>query len=268
MRKSKMSLQKGILIILIFIPFLFSGCGALHTAIKKSELDVQTRMSNSVFLEPVSLDKQVVYVRVRNTTDKEIDIQQDLKDAFAKNGFKITNNPDEAQFLIQANLLQIGKGDATTASRALQSGFGGAVLGAGVGAVAGNSAGAAAGGIIGGLVGAITDAMVDDVYFTMITDVEIRQRAQEGEIIETSTSSNVGSDSNANSQSGHNSTGISSNTNATNIVSVKQNIKTTNSQWKIYRTRVVSTANQVNLEFEEAEPELKKGLTRSLSGLL
>ena len=36
---------------------------------------------------------------------------------------------------------------------------------------------------------------------------------------------------------------------------------------KKYRTRVMSTANQVNLEYEDAAPELNAGLTRVLAGL-
>ena len=47
-----------------------------------------------------------------------------------------------------------------------------------------------------------------------------------------------------------------------------KNVNTANAQWKIYRTRVVSTANQVNLDFEEAQTEISKGLAKSLSGLL
>jgi hypothetical protein len=37
--------------------------------------------------------------------------------------------------------------------------------------------------------------------------------------------------------------------------------------WKRYRTRVMSIANQVNLEFEEAAPDLVAGLTRSIAGI-
>ena len=36
---------------------------------------------------------------------------------------------------------------------------------------------------------------------------------------------------------------------------------------KRYRTRVMSTANKVNLQYEEAAPELNAGLTRVLAGL-
>jgi len=52
------------------------------------------------------------------------------------------------------------------------------------------------------------------------------------------------------------------------VSTISQNVNTNSVQWKIYRTRVVSTANQVNLEFEDAKNELQKGLAKSLSGLL
>jgi len=37
--------------------------------------------------------------------------------------------------------------------------------------------------------------------------------------------------------------------------------------WKRYQTRIVSTANKVNLEFAEAQPELVAGIVRSISGI-
>ena len=42
---------------------------------------------------------------------------------------------------------------------------------------------------------------------------------------------------------------------------------TETSDWKRYRTRVMSKANKVNLEFEEAAPDLVAGLTRSIAGI-
>ncbi len=38
--------------------------------------------------------------------------------------------------------------------------------------------------------------------------------------------------------------------------------------WKRYQTRVVSVATKTNLKFSEAEPELKNGLVKTISGLL
>jgi hypothetical protein len=37
--------------------------------------------------------------------------------------------------------------------------------------------------------------------------------------------------------------------------------------WKRYRTRIGTMANQVNLKFEEALPEIQKGLCKSIGGL-
>jgi hypothetical protein len=39
------------------------------------------------------------------------------------------------------------------------------------------------------------------------------------------------------------------------------------SSYKTYQTRIGSSANKVNLAFEEALPELKKGLITSIAGL-
>ena len=40
------------------------------------------------------------------------------------------------------------------------------------------------------------------------------------------------------------------------------------SNWKRYRTRVASTATQVNLQFDDAKPTLEQGLVKSLAGIL
>ena len=236
------------LILPIFAIFTFTGCGAVTTAIEKRNLSVQTKMSDSIFLEPVSPEKNVVYVRVRNTTDKDIDIESEIKNAFIANGFKVTKDPAKAYFMVQANLLQVGKSDASSARSAMESTFGGALLGAGIAGVSGsNYGGMAAAGLVGSLVGSVANAMVKDVYYVMMTDVEIRQRASKDEVISQNADASA-------------KQGMSA--------SVNQQIVNKNAQWKIYRTRVVSSANKVNLEFEEAKPVLIKGLTKSLSGLL
>ncbi len=232
----------------LLIGLFISGCGAASTAIEKRNLEVQTKMSDTVFLEPVSPDKRIVYLRVRNTTDKDIQVEQAIKNSIESNGFRVTNNPDEAYFMIQANVLQIGKTDATDKDSALKSGFGGGLLGAGISLATGGSGNnIGIGAAIGAIVGVVADTMVKDIYYSMVTDIEIRQRP--------TTDENIYQSEKNYSEQGTTST-------------IRQNVSTNNAQWKIYRTRVVSTANQVNLEFEEAQSELTKGLARSLSGLL
>ena len=232
----------------LFVGLVFSGCGAATTAVEKRNLEVQTKMSDSVFLEPVSPEKQVVYIRIRNTTDKDIDVEETVKASIASKGFKVTSNPEEAYFMIQANVLQIGKTDQTGSDSALQSGFGGGLLGAGVSAATGgNGNNVGIGTAVGVVAGLIANSMVKDIYYSMVTDVEIRQRPAINE--------KVYQNEDNYSEQGTTST-------------ISQNVNANNVQWKIYRTRVVSTANQVNLEFEDAKNELQKGLAKSLSGLL
>ena len=232
----------------LFISTSFTGCGAATTAIEKRNLEVQTRMSDSIFLEPVSPEKQIVYIRIRNTTDKDINVEEQIKSALTTRGFKVVNNPDEAYFMIQANVLQIGKTDATGGDSALQSGFGGGLLGAGISAATGGSGNnVGVGAAVGAVAGLLANTMIKDISYSMITDIEIRQRPAISEKI-TQSEENY-------SEQGTTST-------------ISQNVNTSNVQWKIYRTRVLSTANQVNLQFEEAQNELQKGLIKSLSGLL
>lgn len=224
------------------------GCGAATTAIEKRNLEVQTKMSDSIFLEPVAPQKQIAYIKVRNTTDKDINIEEQIKTAVEARGFKVVNNPEEAYFMIQANILQVGKTDATDSDSALQSGFGGGLLGAGVSLATGGSGNnIGIGAAVGAVVGVLANTMVKDIYYTMVTDVEIRQRPTIDEKI-------------SQYEDNYSEQGTTS--------TIGQNVSKENAQWKIYRTRVVSTANQVNLDFEEAQTELSKGLTRSLSGLL
>jgi hypothetical protein len=40
---------------------ILSGCAAVHTSIAKKDLDVQTKMSDTVFLDPVGPDKKTVF---------------------------------------------------------------------------------------------------------------------------------------------------------------------------------------------------------------
>lgn len=239
-----------------------SGCAASQVMISKRNLDVQTKMSETIFLDPVSPDKKVMYVEVRNTSDKDnFELESSIKDAVTKRGYRVTQNPDEAYYRLQANVLQVGKTDVAAAAAALQGGYGGpialgAVAGAGVGMAAGGGLGtvggyrgAAVGGLVGGAVGGLTEfatgSFVKDVLFMVVTDVQVSEKAADGVIVR--------QDSQQNLKQGMGGT--------------QQQTTSEVTKHKKYRTRVVSTANKANLEYEEAAPALTQGLTRSLSGL-
>ena len=220
-----------------------SGCSAVHTAVKKRNLDVQTKMSETVFLDPVSQDKKTVFLQIRNTSDKQsLDIKNAIASAIAAKGYKLLEDPDAAHYWLQANILKVGKSDLRESQGALSQGYGGALAGAQFG----NGSGRVGSSLLGAAAGIIGDAMVDDTYFTMITDIQISEKPRKGVIITESNTATL-------------KQGTSGNKSVSSTEQVDR---------KKYQTRIVSTANKANLAFEEAQPVLKSGLVNSISGLL
>ena len=228
--------------------FLLSGCGARSTAIKKRNLEVKTQMSETIWLEP-STDR-TVYLQIKNTSDKDMSgLQGKINSQVQAKGYRIVNNPADAHYWIQANVLKADKMDLREAQGFLSRGYEGAVqaaaLGAGITAYNSNSAGATLGvGLAAGLVGMAADAMVEDINYTMVTDVQIAER----------TSAQVTTDNVAALKQG------------TSGYKVQTSSETGN-QHK-YQTRIVSSANKVNLKFEEAKPVLEDQLAKSIANIL
>lgn len=223
---------------------LLSGCAATTTAISHRNLDVQTKMSDTIFLEPVSPDKQTVYVAVKNTSDKaSFKIESQVKQDIAVKGYTVVSDPAHAHYMLQANVLKIEKMAPKQASQFLSAGYG-AALGAGTAAVLTHDASSTlAGGLLGGVISSVADAMVKDVMYGVVTDVQLSER----------TKANITQTSNSQLKQG-----------SSTVTNQKMSEQT---NWKKYRTRVLSTADKVNLDFKEAEPVLEKGLSRSLAGL-
>lgn len=234
------------ILILVFAMSGLSGCNTMSKAVKHGTLDVQTKMSETVFLDPVADNKRTVILQIRNTSDKkDLQIEEEIKQAVEAKGYRVVKNPDEANFMIQANILQVGKNTLDDPFSSLTSGYGGALFGGLAGGLATNSLeGAGIGALIGGIGGTIADAMVEVVNYSMITDLQISEKAS-GHIVEEASNASL------KQGSGH----------KTSSWSEKSN-------WKKYQTRIISSAKKTNLKFEAALPELKKGLIQSISGLL
>lgn len=243
--------NRAVISTVLLAMLLLSGCAATTTAISKRNLDVQTRMSETVFLDPVAPAQQTVYVQVRNTSDKELALNESIQGAIESRGYRVVRDPKQAHYMLQASVLQVGKMDPSAASRALAAGYGGAIDGAAIGVLAAASShntsaqGVGGFGLLGGVVGTVANAAVKDVTYSVITDLQISERAGKGVMVQQQTDTNMSQGS---------STRISQQSNSV-------------SEWKRYRTRIVSSANKVNLDFDEAKGELEKGLVRSISGI-
>lgn len=239
----------------ILLILFLSGCAATQTAISKRELDVQTKMSATIFLDPVPAEQMTVFVQIRNTSDKqEMDLSQEIKNAVSAKGFRIVKDPKEAKFYLQANILHVGKTSPSAIQQQMGGGFGAAIGGAGLGMMIGsasssrngmNSQQAASAALIGGVAEVVTGSLVKDVYFSIVTDIQIKERLANGKMaqINSKHSMNQG-------------------TSGSESVTFNDQV-----DMRTYQTRVISTANKMNLEFEEAAPALRAGLIRAVSGM-
>lgn len=231
---------------------LLGGCAAATTAIGGRDLAVDTQVSDTIFLAPVRAPERTVFVEVKNTSDRpEFDLAGEVSEAVRARGYRIVRDPGEARYLLQANVLQAGRTSKTAAERTFGGGFGSAVVGGAIGAVATRAASSDVGAVIaGGLVGAATSAVADsyvqDVTYTVIADVQVSERANEGVVVTETLEQPL-----------RQGTGRASRV-----------IRSTETHdWKRYQTRVMSVANQTNLEFEDAAPDLAAGMTRAIAGI-
>ncbi|OJF69928.1 conjugal transfer protein TraT [Alteromonas sp. V450] len=214
-----------------------SGCAAVHTSIAKKDLDVQTKLSTSIFVDPVPPEKRKIYLEVRSAV-MEFDrnaFRTALNSQISSsgNGYTFVDSPDDAQYTMSVFVRNLEKASPSAAENYLASGFQGVTIGSAAAyAGGGGYRQAAAGGIIGGLVSTAANAMVKDVTYLLVADIQIKERAKKGVIVRKDSKIN---------------TKISDDGASTQTSSEVSNQKE-------YRTRVVTTANKANLELEEAQP--------------
>lgn len=205
-------------------------------------------MSSTIFLDPVSQQQKVVLVQIRNTSDKaNFNPKSIIEVKLTNSGYKVTKDPNKAHYLLQANILKVGEAKPEDINTALLGGYGASIEGAGVGAIVGlysnNRISPLTGGLAGAAIGMVADSMVKNVTYNVVTDIQISEK----------TNAKVSEVSNSNLQQG-----------TSGSKTVVSN-ETTN--WKRYQTRVVSSANKVNLDFATAVPELSESLAQSISGI-
>jgi hypothetical protein len=229
------------------------GCAAVSTSVAKRNLDVQTKISSAVFVEPVQRGKRTVYVSVRSGA-MEFDrtgFTRAVREAFAANpdGYTITDDPDAAQYQLNIYVVTLEKASPTAGEVALSQGYrgdvsAGAAAGMAIGADEGHSrTSIAGGGILGALGTTAANAFVQDVTYMLVADVQVKETAAKGVIVR--------KDSKLSAK-------VSDSGTSTQMVSEASNKKE-------YRTRIVTTANKVNLDLAEAQDLMFKKTAFAMS---
>ena len=223
-----------------------ASCSTGKMNAEYGQLRVNSQMSQTIFLEPVSPEQQVIYVKVRSSAgNNTFRLQSAIVEEMRSIGYKITNDPAKANFVLQANIRsyqsQVEAADGTGESiiGAVIGGVLGSAIGGGKGQEIATTLGAAAG---GAAAQKYANSTVLVEYVAQV-DLEISQKAM-GDI-NYRTSQNV-------------SSGEGSTTSAN---------FSRQSQWEKYRTKLYVTAKKVNLTEQEATPAVVGEITASISNL-
>ena len=160
-----------------------AGCAASRMMVRYGDLEAQTEMSESVFLDLRSDLPQTVYVAEASTAGRDLTIRPSLQRGLIESGYTMVETPDEATYVIQINHLRLEEVELS-ADQTLGDAVG-AALTAGAGtALAADILGAsgAAGelGLIAGVLGFLWDANTKHVAHTLTTDVLLTERVPAG----------------------------------------------------------------------------------------
>lgn len=243
-------ISKSLLLCFCFV-LLLTGCAATQIALEKKDLKVETKMSETIFLDIENEPEKTIYIDIKNTSDKDINIVPFVVQELQNRGYDVKTSPKDAYYILQGNILYVGKADPSALREATLSGFGGPLAGLAAGGLIGGAAGGGKGAaygmgigaVVGGVAEHVAGSLVKDVTFTIVTDLMISEKSKE--IVDQTVKSDL--------QQGSGS----------KIIQTSQQTTTR----KKYQTRVVSTANKVNLKLEEAINPLIQTLSKAIAGV-
>lgn len=224
-----------------------TSCAQTMHAIEHAKMTVTVKMSDTIFLDAATLAKnRKAYVRVTNTSDmQEIAFEGLLRDKLSQKGIILVNDPSEAGYIIQANVLYMDyEKKGLTADGMVAGGYGGAAIGAIAGGDwKGSLAGATIGGIAGSLIGGAIGAAFKVETFFGAVDVQLQEKVEGGVRGVMTTDASQGS--------------------ATRL----QTEREVRSDYQTYRTRIVAKAKQTNIDRVEAARIISERLAQQIAGM-
>jgi hypothetical protein len=226
----------------------FSGCAATQVALDRKDLKVQTQMSSTVFLDLDNRTVKTVFIDIKNTSGRDLTLEPTVRAQLQQAGYQILSEPKPAFYILQVNVRHVGETSPNAMAASMRSGYGGPVPGAVTGAAIASSTNTRNANLKGAAIGMAIDmifaSLVRDVTYSIVTDIQITERTNASVTEKMQTTLHQGA--------------------GTDAVQTSENA----SHRRKYETRIVSTANRVNLKFEDALPALQQQLAKSIAGIL
>lgn len=244
--------MKKVLFLCVVGILIFCSCAGLEVAMENSKIQVLSNLDNVPFFDSKPGDK--VFIRIENFSiyPELNEVNGLVAGKYRKRGFVVVDNPDEANWILQAKIVNVTKEDISARQVKGTDTAGAVITGGGIGAVSGgiwggNSrdvlAGALIGGILSGAASLTVDSWVKLGYLTIITDIQVKEKK--------------------------NMLVTSKTTGTENIGGVKNKYKTEGAtQWMKYRFQALSRAKKANLEWKDCKDAMIAEISRILSSIL
>lgn len=243
----------------------FSGCAT-------TELQTQTKMTQSIFLDPVKKEQKTVFLSIKNTSGQDMSqLESKIAAKLSSKGYKIIDDPETAKYVLMTNVLFANN---LKEANAASAGINGAVVGGVMGAInsGGNGNSALGAALIVGGVSAIAGKLTEDEIYRMVTDVVVRDRKDTKVYTTINTAqgqSSIGQESRSgfmNSFAGQ----IKSNDGAGGKLSdntTNQKVQQIETNYIEHKTRIFSEAVKMHLKLDEALPILIDKMAEQISGI-
>ncbi|MBI5135740.1 MAG: hypothetical protein HZA24_00225 [Nitrospirae bacterium] len=253
---------------------LATGCATMDKAyvgtVKAVDPDQLRLKQESRWLNPhpnfrlVGEDKMKVYVRVRDSSGSDLDISREVRMALEDQGYTLTRNLDDAQYVLSADIRYYGENSHVDGGRAtMTAGVGGAVIGGIIGKQSNRTTGGA---MVGGLVtGLLFDTLAQRNKvreFDVVVDTRIGERVPGG--VHTIRRSE---DDSSLSHSGRAAAGGGDSGWAAGELEESQRASF-EEDFLYSQNRLVVFVQKLNLQPEEAAPVLQERMIRALSNVL
>jgi Enterobacterial TraT complement resistance protein len=220
------------------------------SAIDNLNMTVAAKISSTIFLDATQeIDNKDVYVRTRNTSDmRNIDFDSLLREDLARRSMIVVNNPRRAEYVLQANVLAMTRQkQSLTAAGALIGGYGGALstmsLNRGNNNFGSYGLGVASAGLVGAGVGALTGSMIHVDTFFGVVDIQLQQRMK------------------------HRERGYEETNAAQGSAATLHTERQVDTDWQTYRTRIVATARQTNIDKNKAAEAISSKIASETANL-
>ncbi|MBZ8006433.1 hypothetical protein AVBRAN9332_09195 [Campylobacter sp. RM9332] len=94
--------MKKTILSIVGIGFMFGACAS-------NSLELDTKLNNSIFIEPVAKSKKSIFVFAKNTSDCNVNIESKLIEGLKNKGYTILNEPTNATFIVSTNIVECSK---------------------------------------------------------------------------------------------------------------------------------------------------------------